>query len=165
MKPKPILTVVLLAFVVASAGYFIFTEMKKKSAVEVAADSGGDPRAATTDGPANKVVVYYFHSTQRCWTCKTIEAFTAETLRTDFSKQLESGTLEWKPVNVDETANQHFIDDFELAAKTVVLVHVVDGSAKEWKKLDRVWELVRDKPAFIDYVRDSTNHFLADIHG
>ena len=55
--------------------------------------------------------------------------------------------------------------DFELAAKTVVLVHVVDGSNKEWKKLDRVWELVRDKPAFIDYVRDSTNHFLADIHG
>ena len=74
-------------------------------------------------------------------------------------------SLEWRTVNVELPENQHFVEDFQLATRTVVLVRVVDGVNMEWKRLDRVWELVRDKPAFVDYIWDNTNDFLADAHG
>jgi len=166
MKPKMILTAVLLIFVIASAAYFVFTEMRQKSGPRHLGDETDveSTVAATTD-TGSKVVVYYFHATRRCWTCKTIEAYSEEAIRTGFSEQLESGAMEWRTVNIDEPENQHFVDDFQLATRTVVLVHVVDGANKEWKRLDRVWELVRDKPAFVDYIWDNTNDFLADAHG
>jgi hypothetical protein len=166
MKPKTIITAVLLAFVIASAAYFVFTETRQeKSPPQLADKSNVDPSASTTAEAGNKVVVYYFHATRRCWTCKTIEAYSEEAITTGFAEQLESGAVEWRTVNIDEPENQHFVDDFQLATRTVVLVHVVDGVNKEWQRLDRVWELVRDKPAFVDYIWDNTNDFLADTHG
>jgi hypothetical protein len=166
MKPKTILTAVLLTFVVASAAYFVFTETtREKRPAHLAEESRADPSATTTTDAGSKLVVYYFHATRRCWTCKTIEAFSEEAIRTGFAEQLESGEMEWRTVNIDKPENRHFVDDFQLATRTVVLVRVVDGVNKEWKRLDRVWELVRDKPAFVDYIWDNTNEFLADAHG
>jgi hypothetical protein len=166
MKPKTVLTALLLTFVIASAAYFVFSETtKKNSPARLAEESSVESTVAAKDGAESKVVVYYFHATKRCWTCKTIEAYSEEAIRSGFAEQLESGAMEWRPVNIDKAENQHFVDDFELATRTVVLVHVVDGVNKDWKKLDRVWELVRDKPAFVDYIWDNTNDFLADAHG
>jgi hypothetical protein len=166
MKPKTIITAVLLTFVVASAAYFVFTETTREKSPPQMADESKDALSGTaTADVGSKVVVYYFHATRRCWTCKTIEAYSEEAIRTGFAEQLESGAVEWRTVNLDEPESQHFIDDFQLATRTVVLVHVVDGVNKEWKRLDRVWELVRDKPAFVDYIWDNTNDFLADTHG
>ena len=166
MKPKTILTAVLLTFVIASAVYFVCTEStREKSPAQLADESNVDPSATATADAGSKVVVYYFHATRRCWTCKTIEAYSEEAIRSGFAEQLGSGAMEWRTVNIDKPENQHFVDDFQLATRTVVLVRVVDGVNKEWKRLDRVWELVRDKPAFVDYIWDNTNDFLADAHG
>jgi len=166
MKPKTIITAVLLTFVIASAAYFVFTETtREKSPPQMADESEVDPSATTAADAVNKVDVYYFHATRRCWTCKTIEAYSEEAIRTGFAEQLQSGAMEWRTVNIDKPENQHFVDDFQLATRTVVLVRVVDGVNKEWKRLDRVWELVRDKPAFVDYIWDNTNDFLADANG
>lgn len=166
MKPKTILMALLLTFVIASAAYFVFTETtKKNSPARLAEETSVEPPVTARADTESKVVVYYFHATKRCWTCKTIEAYSEEAIRSGFAEQLESGSMEWRTVNVETPENRHFIDDFQLATRTVVLVRVVDGVNKDWKKLDRVWELVRDKPAFVDYIWNNTNDFLADAHG
>jgi hypothetical protein len=166
MKPRTVVTAVLLLFVTVSAAYFVFNEVARRDEPPRAADAPGvDPSAAAKTDAGNKVIVYYFHATRRCLTCKTIEAYSEEAIKSGFAEDLESGSMEWRAVNVDEPENKHFIDDFQLATKTVVLVHVVGGANREWKKLDRVWELVQNKPAFIDYILDNTNEFLADAHG
>ena len=166
MKPKTIVTAVLLIFVIASVAYFVFNETsREKSPLQVAGESGVGPSAAPAADAGDKVVVYYFHATRRCYTCKTIEAYSEEAIRSGFAEQLDSGAMEWRTVNVETSENRHFIDDFQLATRTVVLVHVVDGVDKDWKKLDRVWELVRDKPAFVDYIQNNTNDFLENTHG
>ena len=109
-----------------------------------------------------KVIAYYFHGTQRCVTCRKIEAYTEESLRTAFSSELEAGQLEWRPVNVDNAANEHFIQDYELSTRSVVLVEMLDGEQKQWKNLARVWELVRDKPSFVAYVQEEAIILLGD---
>ena len=74
-----------------------------------------------------------------------------------FAADLEARRLEWQAVNVDEPANQHFIRDFQLYTRSVVIVDAKDP--KRFKVLDRVWQLVRDKPAFQKYVEQEIRAF------
>jgi hypothetical protein len=66
MKPKTIITFVLLAFVVASVGFLVAKEAMK------ARGGAADPAAtAPPAGPpvGHKVIAYYFHVSVRCPTC------------------------------------------------------------------------------------------------
>ncbi len=104
-----------------------------------------------------QTVVYYFHGTSRCHTCRTIEAYAGEAVKGAFAAELESGRLAWQPTNVDEPANEHFVKDYQLFTRSLVLV---DGSnPKRFKNLERVWRLVGDKPAFLKYVQDEVRAF------
>jgi hypothetical protein len=120
-----------------------------------------NPKAAiaATATPATSpgVLVYYFHATTRCTTCKTIEAYAHETVADAFAVDLEARRLEWRTVNVEEPANQHFIRDFQLYTRSVVVVDA--KNPKRFKVLDRVWQLVRDKAAFQKYVEQEIRAF------
>jgi hypothetical protein len=126
--------------------------------------AGGPPERSTpaagsapTPAVAPPVLVYYFHATTRCATCRTIEAYAHETVSTAFAADLKAGTLEWRAVNVDEPANRHFVRDYRLYTRSVV---VVDGKdPKRFKVLDQVWQLVHDKPAFQGYVERELRAF------
>jgi hypothetical protein len=107
--------------------------------------------------PAPRTLVYYFHATTRCATCRTIEAYAHETVATAFAPDLNAGGLEWKTVNVDEPANQHFMRDFRLYTRSVVVVDA--KNPRRYKVLDRVWQLVGDKPAFQRYVEQEIRAF------
>jgi len=111
---------------------------------------------ATPDG----AVVYYFHGNVRCATCKKIEAYTDDAVSQEFSQELQNGALSWRVVNVEEPQNRHFIQDFQLVTKSVVLAEYRDGNVVRWKNLDKVWQLVRNQDAFAAYIRDETSAFL-----
>ncbi|HYN01822.1 MAG TPA: nitrophenyl compound nitroreductase subunit ArsF family protein [Vicinamibacteria bacterium] len=115
--------------------------------------------AAAAPAPAVPagILVYYFHGTTRCATCKTIEAYAHETVATAFAAELKAGSLEWKLVNVDEPASQHFVRDYQLYTRSVVVVDAKDP--KRFKVLDRVWQLVGDKAAFQKYVEQEIRAF------
>ena len=69
--------------------------------------------------------------------------------------------MEWAVVDTDEKANAHFMKDYGLYTKSVVLVRVRDGRQISFKVLDKVWEHLNDKAAFIKYVQDETRTFVA----
>jgi hypothetical protein len=117
---------------------------------------GGAAAAPAPAVPAG-IRVYYFHGTTRCATCKTIEAYAHETVATAFAAELKAGSLEWKLVNVDEPASQHFVRDYQLYTRSVVVVDATDP--KRFKVLDRVWQLVGDKAAFQKYVEQEIRAF------
>ena len=169
VKPKTIVTAVLLLFVAASVGYLVVKETGGRSADN--ATPGGTPpvsehglatEAATEDNAAGqKVVAYYFHGNVRCITCRTIEAYATEAIETGFPEQVKDGRLEWRVVNVEDPGNGHFIKDFELTTRSVVLVRLAAGKQQDWTNLQRVWELVRgEKGAFLQYIQDETRAYL-----
>ena len=47
----------------------------------------------------------------------------------------------------------------------VVLAKMKAGQIEDWKRLDEVWALVGDKPAFAKYVRDQINTMLVSDKG
>jgi len=101
-------------------------------------------------------------------TCRTIEQYAREALEDGFPEELQSEMLEWHAVNVEEPQNEHFIGDYELLTRSLVLVDVEGGNQTRWKNLERVWELVGDKGAFISYVQKETRAYRmlgASVYG
>lgn len=161
MRPKKIVTALLLAFVAASVVWLV--------AKEAGAGRGGGPDAtpapagpAVPAGAPRKVVVYYFHGTARCFTCLKFEEYAGRVLQEDLADALEAGRLEWRIVDVDEPGNEHFVRDYELAAKAIVVADMRGGKPARWKNLERIWELVQDREAFEAYVRDEVKAYLGD---
>jgi len=115
------------------------------------------PAVAASPAASPGILIYYFHATTRCATCRTIEAYAHETVASKFASDLEARRLEWRAVNVDEPANRHFIRDFQLYTRSVVVVDAKDP--KRYKVLDRVWQLVRNKAAFQGYVEQEIRAF------
>jgi len=112
--------------------------------------------------PGQKVIAYYFHVTVRCVTCRTIEEYAKEAVERGFSEELKKGMVEWRPVNVQLLENRHFIKDYRLYTRSLVLVKVRDGKQVEWRNLEKVWELVGRKSDFLRYVRAHVSTYLGD---
>jgi hypothetical protein len=116
-------------------------------------------------GPAkaNRVVACYFHVTARCTTCRMIQAYTEEALTVGFHDALASGDLEFRPVNIQRPENRHFVQDYQLYARSVVIARFSDGRQTEWKNLENVWDLMESKPAFVSYFRRHVREYLARL--
>jgi hypothetical protein len=126
--------------------------------------AAGDDVQTTTDVASQtldvEVVAYYFHGNLRCKTCRTIEAYSEEAIRSEFADEIGSGRLAWRVVNIEKPENKHFVEDFELVTRSLVLTEYEDGEVIRWENLKQVWQLVRDKEQFLDYVHSSTRKFL-----
>ncbi len=121
------------------------------------------PSPETTIKAENaKVIAYYFHGTFRCSTCQTIEKYSKEAIEQYFANELKNGTLEFKPINVEEAENRHYVQDYQLFSKSLVISLVKQDKEVTWKNLTDVWKHVRDKDKFFQYVKEEVGKFLKE---
>jgi hypothetical protein len=154
---KRMVTAVLLAFVGVSVVYAL------AGGGCTTPQGAAAPAVVEDPAPAGRTVIaYYFHGDVRCDTCRKLEAYSRATIEARFADELAAGALQWRLVNVDEAENEHFIDDYGLYTRSLVLSEVVDGREARWKNLDRIWELVGDRLAYDDYVRTEVAAFLKE---
>jgi hypothetical protein len=92
-----------------------------------------------------------------------MEKYSREAIDSNFKDALVSGNLEFKVVNVEERGNEHFLNDYKLYTKTLILSMIKDGKEVRSKNLDKIWEYAGNKQKFIDYVTAETNEFLKGI--
>ncbi len=185
MKPKQILTVVLLLFVVSSLAYMVGSEQKTDSKSDEVTDNSAQAKKQnetenitesaeerkknllmkTVDNNARqkeRLIVYYFHGNVRCPTCHKLETYAKEALELYFADELKSGNIILEIVDVDKLENGHFIEDYKLVTKSVVISEIKDGRQVKWENLDRIWQKVRDKDSYLAYIRDSIQNFLSE---
>ncbi|MCM1322664.1 MAG: nitrophenyl compound nitroreductase subunit ArsF family protein [Acetobacter sp.] len=96
-----------------------------------------------------EVVVSYYHNSVRCSTCRKMETWSSEAVK-DLEVRFES-------VNTDEPENKHFLSDYGLYTKSVV---VQDTDTGKWKNLDKLWNNIGNEQAFKDYVRQEVQDFI-----
>lgn len=96
--------------------------------------------------------VYYFHGNVRCTSCQLIEEHTIAAIQQGYSAPLTQGIVQLKMVNLEAAGNGHFIEDFQLITRSVVLAVERDGQVIEYRRLDRVWDLFKDQQAFTNYI-------------
>lgn len=138
-------------FAVLLLALFTFPAFAEETAVTT-------PDSAQTPQVTN--VAYYFMNTVRCPSCLKIEKYSHEAIEAGFAPQLASGQLSWIMKNLDEEANAHFIDEYKLYTKALVLVRYENGAQVKWKNCDKVWELLNDEAAFKKYVETEVAAFL-----
>ncbi len=108
------------------------------------------------------VTVYFFDSDKQCATCDHLKEYAAEAIQTHFSSELKSGTLAWRILNLDDPTNEHYLEEYGLYSKSVVVVRAEAGKPTRWKNLESIWELVYDKPAYLEYIRAEVEAFLGE---
>jgi hypothetical protein len=170
MNTKKIILIGLSIFVVASVGYLVYSETREARPAAtgiVEQEKQGEHIASNTVLASDEkqaidriVRVYYFHTTFRCPTCHRIEEYTKNAILSSFGSEIKKGTIIWKVLNVEEPQNRHFVDDFKLFTKSVVIVDEQKGKQVRWKVLEKTWELVHDQSAFTDYIRSEVKRYL-----
>jgi len=105
-------------------------------------------------------IATYFFTNVRCPSCLSIERLTSMTIRDEFAPDIASGRLRWRTVNLDGEGNFHYVKDYKLFTKSVIISQVVDGKEVRWKNLEKVWELLRNEGKFKKYVKDEVASFM-----
>jgi hypothetical protein len=163
---KKIITGVLIGFVVASLAVMIVREKESGNSpavdVDVVEEKAPVQAEVTSQipSPQRVIMAYYFHGDKRCKTCVSIEEMAQQTIEREFPLAMAAEELQWKTINVDQPENEHFIDDYQLAAKTIVLSEVVEGKEVNWVNLDQVWELVHEPEEYISYIKKNVGTML-----
>ena len=111
----------------------------------------------------DRVNAYYFYTTRRCVSCYRLEQYTEGALKEFFSNELESGNFTYEAVNIDQKENAHFVKDYQLYTKSVVLSLVKDGKEVRFKNLDQIWSLIGNKDRFYEYIKNETRAILDEL--
>jgi len=157
MSAKSVLRLALLVVVFGSLGLYA---MKKSSSQAVEATGGTQTLATDSLTDSATVVVTYFTTDVRCDSCRTIESLSRKSIEDGFPSQLEAGAIVFRVLNTDQVENEHYVDQYELTNKTVIVSHQVDGKELEWTDRQDVW-LLLDKPdEFSAYVREPVQLYL-----
>lgn len=109
---------------------------------------------------AKTAIVYYFYTNTRCSSCKTLEVYTREAVEKHFASDYNGWKVEFKGVNVEEEPDKHFVQDYWLNSKSVVVQKFSGGKALKYAKLEKVWQLLGDKDGFLNYIADETHKLL-----
>ena len=125
----------------------------------ISADSAQDVKSP----PANRVIAYYFHGNFRCVNCRNIEQFSKEAVEKYFKDELTSGKVIFEVINVEEKGNEHFVGDYQLYTRSLVLSLIKNGKEIKSKNLTKVWEYLRDKPKFHQYVKEEIDGYLKEL--
>lgn len=149
MKPLKMVMIGVFLTVTAFGGVFLLNNDKAAAA---------EQQATMKEGA--KIVVTYFRGNVRCATCINLEAYSDEAVEQGFPQEIANGTVEFKTVNIDEEDNRHFVKDYQLVSRAVVISKMENGKEVKWKNLDMIWHLVGNKEKFLDYIKTETKNMM-----
>ena len=109
------------------------------------------------------VIAYYFHGDYRCYNCMTIEQYSKEAIEKYFPGQLKSGKLTFSVLNIDLPDNAHFVKDYQLYTRTLIIAEFKNGKQVRWTSLSKVWDYIKDRDAFHNYVKTEIDKYLKSM--
>ena len=119
--------------------------------------------AYPADKAARTYIAYYFHGNFRCDNCKKIEQYSREAIEKYFAEELKTKKLTFTIINTDLPGNEHYIEDYQLYTRSLVIAEFVDGKQVRWKNLAKVWDYLNDKDAFYEYVKSEIRNYLEQM--
>jgi hypothetical protein len=119
--------------------------------------------AFAQEKPKSNVVAYYFHANFRCANCLKIEKYSKEAIEQNFKDELSSGKLVFKVINIETQGNEHFIKDYQLYTKSLVISLVKNGKEVKFDNLTKVWEFLWNRQGFHNYVKEEITKYLKEL--
>lgn len=110
-------------------------------------------------GPADKVEVVYFHRTQRCYSCRYVEAGTRYTVETYFKDELASGKLTLQVVDVQDKANADIVKKYGAYTSSLFINTIKDGTDYIEEAMD-IYLLIGKDEAFVKALKSKIEKSL-----
>ncbi len=111
--------------------------------------------AQAADAPKDRVVVMYFHRTERCPTCRTMGSYSEEAVKTAFAEELKKGQVAFHFIDFEAEKNARYAKAYNISGPALIVAKIADNKVASYKDLDEIWTKVRDKPAFLQYVQEN----------
>lgn len=118
------------------------------------------PAASAADAPKDRVVVMYFHRTQRCPTCRKMGGYSEKAVKSGFAQQIKEGKVEFHYIDFQDKKNAALTKGYKVSGPTLIVARVVDGKVQEYQSLSEIWSKVGDEKAFIEYVQKNVKKYL-----
>jgi hypothetical protein len=99
-----------------------------------------------------RIDVTYFHATQRCQGCMTIEELTEGTMKDYFAKELKDSSMTYSSIDFLDPKNEHFQDDYKFEVQTLIISKKVNGKEVKWKNLEKIWDLYSNPTNYTKYL-------------
>lgn len=108
---------------------------------------------------ADKLEVYYFHRTARCYSCKTIGQYVREIMEQKYGGQIKNGLIDFKELNIELQENKDIAEKYKASGSSLYINRIIDG--QDNIELDaNVWRLLGDEKQFKDYLENKINSYL-----
>src|SRR5574340_1597974 len=134
-------TVVVLGVVALCASGFAQAVL----AAEAPAKAGPAVKAETAPAiPADRVVVMYFHRTQRCPTCLKMGSYSEEAVKEGFAAQVKERKVEFHYIDFQNKKNEALTKGYKVTGPTLIVARVVDNKVASRKNLTEIWTKVRE---------------------
>ena len=115
----------------------------------------------TKNTTKTKLEIYYFHATNRCPTCLSIEENTQKVLDKYFKKELDNGVIKFTVLDSDDNANKFICKKYEAAGSALHLVKISNGKEKDNDLTNFAFEYSRNNPEkFMNCIKDKITEIL-----
>jgi hypothetical protein len=109
--------------------------------------------------PADRVVVMYFHRTQRCPTCLRMGTYSEESVVEKYADALNEGKVEFHYIDFQNKKNEALTKGYKVAGPTLIVAKVVDNKIKEYKNLKDIWAKNTNAKDFHEYVQENIDAY------
>lgn len=109
----------------------------------------------------SKVLIYYFHVTNRCASCKAIEEATRKTLDTYFAKEVKSGQISLFILDVDKKENEKISEKYQAFGSSLFVTRVFKGKEFTTDLTGDGFKYARNKQdKFIEILKNKLQEYL-----
>ncbi len=108
-----------------------------------------------------QIDIYYFHRTDRCATCISIEENTRNTLDQYFANETKDGTITFRSINFEGDTDTEIIEKYDADGPSLFITKVKKGKETTKNLTDFALENSRYNPKkFNKGLRDNLNKML-----
>jgi hypothetical protein len=115
-----------------------------------------------SNNPANlKLKVLYFHITNRCNTCRSIEANVRKTLEDHFKNEVETGIIDLYVMNCELPENQLLVKKYEAYGATLAVTSYRKGKEQKTEDLTTwAFQKTHSPEIFIGELKSKIEEYL-----
>lgn len=123
--------------------------------------TNNDYPMSSIESAADKLEVYYFHRTARCYSCNTAGQYVRELIADKYQAEIACGRIDFKEINVDVAENKEIARKFQAAGSSLYINRIKDGQDNIEPDAN-IWRLLGDEAKFKTYLDHKIASYLGN---
>jgi len=157
MQKKTIILIIAIA--VIGTVFLILKNGNKSTEAQSQNDQIAENQSKEEKLSAEKIQVFVFHATQRCYSCITIGKFAGETVNEYFQPELRDGKIEFREINIDLPENKELARKFQAGGSSLYINAISSGQDNIVEDV-AVWRLVNNEVQFKNYLKNKLSNLF-----